>query len=133
MNVGHAGFSAGATDCESLAFNPSNGDPYVAYEDGANSYKATVMDYAAPAGIIELKSSQISIYPNPATDKITIETSATQGQSQLSVMNLNGEEVLTRSLIKPKTQIDISNLPIGIYFVRLSNDKTVEVGKFVKQ
>jgi hypothetical protein len=49
------------------------------------------------------------------------------------MMNLNGEEVLTRSLIKPKTQIDISNLPGGVYFVRLTNNKTVEVGKFVKQ
>jgi hypothetical protein len=48
-------------------------------------------------------------------------------------MNLNGEEVLTINLLKPKTQIDISALPGGVYFVRLTNDKTVEVGKFVKQ
>jgi hypothetical protein len=48
-------------------------------------------------------------------------------------MNLNGEEVLSLTLINPKTKIDISNLPNGIYFVRVTNDKTVEVTKFIKQ
>ena len=84
-------------------------------------------------GIKKLTPESISIYPNPAIDKITIETSATPAVSQLSMMNLNGEEVLTCSLIKPKTQIDISNLPSGVYFVRLTNDKSVEVGKFIKK
>ena len=77
--------------------------------------------------------ADINIYPNPATDKITIERSTTPVKSQLTMMNLNGEEVLTRNLIKPKTQIDISNLPSGVYFVRVTNDKTVEVGKFIKE
>ena len=90
------------------------------------------MYYAAPAGIMELKSSQISIYPDPATDKITIETSATQGQSQLSVMNLNGQEVITRQLTQSKTQLDISGLPGGVYFVRLINERTIVIRKFVK-
>jgi hypothetical protein len=40
---------------------------------------------------------------------------------------------MTRQITSPKTQIDISNLPNGVYFVRLTNDKTMEVGKFVKQ
>jgi photosystem II stability/assembly factor-like uncharacterized protein len=70
---------------------------------------------------------------SPKSNQITIETSETAANSQLSIMNLNGEEVLTHSIIKPKTQIDISNLPSGIYFVRMTNDRNVEVGKFVKQ
>ena len=43
--VGTAGFSAGAADYTSLAFY--NGEPYVAYEDGANGSKATVMRYTS--------------------------------------------------------------------------------------
>ena len=41
--VGTAGFSPGAADYTSLAFY--NGEPYVAYADGANGSKATVMRY----------------------------------------------------------------------------------------
>ena len=135
VNVGNAGFSAEETDNTSLAFSPA-GQPYVAYNDYQFSPagKATVMKYdSVSVGINELQQSKFSLYPNPSTDKITIETSTTPIKSQLSMMNLNGQEVLTRQITESKTQIDISNLPSGVYFVRLTNDKTVEVGKFVKE
>ena len=48
-------------------------------------------------------------------------------------MNLNGQVVLTRQITGPKNQLDVSTLPSGVYFVRLTNEKTVKVGKFVKQ
>jgi hypothetical protein len=44
MDVGNAGFSAGDVSGTSLAFSPS-GHPTVAYQDVANSQKATVMTF----------------------------------------------------------------------------------------
>jgi hypothetical protein len=133
VNVGKEGFSEGATSFTSLAFSPY-GQPYVGFSDSVNSYKVTVMKFdSSYLGINEQKEVNLSLYPNPAKDKITIQIAEGQAPSQLSILNLNGEEVLARSLIKPKTQIDISNLSGGVYFVRLMNFKTVEVGKFVKQ
>lgn len=133
VNVGNAGFSSGATSDESLAFRPS-GEPYVAYRDGGNDSKATVMKYdSVYAGVNEPQESRFSLYPNPVTDKITVETSSTPTQSQLSIMNVNGQQLITRHITEPKTVIDISDLPIGVYIVRLTNDKTVEVGKIIKE
>jgi hypothetical protein len=48
-------------------------------------------------------------------------------------MNLNGQVILTRQITEPKTPLDISSLPSGVYFVRLTGESTVEVGKFIKQ
>jgi hypothetical protein len=85
------------------------------------------------AGIKKLTPESISMYPNPATDKITFEIAEDQAPSQLSIMNLNGQEVLASQLTEPKTQIDISSLPSGVYFVKLLHDKTMEIGKFIKR
>jgi hypothetical protein len=44
VNVGSAGFSVGSSGYQSLAFNGST--PYVAYYDGSNGNKTTVMKFA---------------------------------------------------------------------------------------
>jgi hypothetical protein len=45
VNVGIAGFSVGEVWTISLAFNPFDGDPYVAFTDCGNFYKVTVMKF----------------------------------------------------------------------------------------
>ncbi len=132
VNVGNAGFSANVASSTCLAFN-MKGEPNVAYRDKANSWGITVMRYGPHAGISELTSSKISIYPNPATDQITIETFPTTAKNLISILNLNGQQLITRQITEPMTQIDISTLPNGVYFMRVTNDKTVEVGKIVKR
>ena len=133
VNVGNAGFSAGDAWYTSLAFSPT-GQPYVAYMDWANAQNATVMKFDSVfVGVNTLKNSRLSIYPNPATDKITIELSGKTELSNLVIVNVQGQEVLTQPTTQPKTQIDITSLPSGVYFVRVTNDRTVEVGKIIKQ
>ena len=57
--------------------------------------------------------------------------STTNGQ--LSILSLNSQQLITCQLTEPITQIDISTLPSGVYFVRVTGERTVQVGKFVKQ
>jgi len=72
-----------------------------------------------------------SIFPNPANSQITVET--TPVESQLSILNLYGQELITHQITGFKTQLDISNLPAGVYFIRITNNKTVEMRKIIKQ
>jgi hypothetical protein len=83
--------------------------------------------------ISEQKSLLMNLFPNPAKNKITISSSAIIGVTQLSIFNVSGEKVMERKLTDNETQIDISALPRGVYFVRLQNEKMVEVGKMVKE
>jgi len=75
-------------------------------------------------------SNSLKIYPNPSSNVITIETST---KGHLFIQNVNGQELLNQPISKPSAQIDIKNLPAGVYFMRLTNEKTVRVGKFIKQ
>jgi len=84
-----------------------------------------------PTGIpCEETLSSLLIYPNPASTHITIETLL---QEEVSIFNLQGQELLSQQITEPKTRIDISSLPSGVYFVRVTGEQAVQVGKFVKQ
>jgi len=40
--------------------------------------------------------------------------------------------IITRQITEPTTTIDIRALPSGVYVVRVTGERTVEVGKFIK-
>lgn len=80
----------------------------------------------------DIITKELKLYPNPSKDKITIESSLT-GNRCLSIMNVNSQIVIGRRITNQKTQIDISDLPAGIYFVKLQNENTVDVVKIIKE
>ncbi len=129
-NIGMAGFSAAAAYFVSLAIN-STGLPFVAFSDDSHSGKAKVMYNVITTGIKEQTSSRFAIYPNPASDKITVETSATSSKNILTVLNIHGQQLLSRPITGPKTQLDISGLSAGMYFLRLIGDTSFTTGKFI--
>jgi hypothetical protein len=78
------------------------------------------------------EEAYLNISPNPASTQITIKTLGISSKFQISILNLNGKEILRQNAEKPSTVIDISNLPSGVYFLRLNGEGEVSVEKFVK-
>jgi hypothetical protein len=131
-SVGNSAFSAYTAFYTSLAFSPI-GQSYIAYQDWSVEGNATVMYYNAPVGINEIQESGLSLYPNPASKVITIEITGEFIKSHLSITNIEGQELIAQAISESKTQLDISRLPNGVYFVRLANDKSIKNGKIIKQ
>jgi hypothetical protein len=67
QTVGSAGFSAGLATFTSLALDAS-GTPYVAYKDGTNSSKASVMKYGSPEMVFDHTS--IDLFTNLSSSDI---------------------------------------------------------------
>ncbi len=98
---------------------------------GGAIYKHGIITGISPG--LRLINPSICVYPNPATDRITVELSGETQESNVSIFNIEGQRVITSQITESKTQVDISNLPSGVYYVRVTNERTVEVGKFVKE
>jgi hypothetical protein len=84
------------------------------------------------AGISETRASAFSVFPDPATVKITVITPAFPAYSRLSVLDISGRERITSGITGQRTILDISKLPAGVYYIKLTGDREVGEGKFIK-
>ncbi|MDD3876153.1 MAG: T9SS type A sorting domain-containing protein [Bacteroidales bacterium] len=71
------------------------------------------------------------VYPNPATNVLTIESPVTN--ATLCISNLLGQEVWRQEVFEKNFSIDVSKLGKGIYFIYLQTEKGVIVKKFMKE
>jgi len=82
-------------------------------------------------GINEILSNNlIHVFPNPATDKVTIETPS---QAIIEISNIEGQMIKTIATSGTKTNIDVSAFPSGVYVIRAMTDRGITTEKFVKE
>ncbi len=79
------------------------------------------------------ESGLVYIYPNPANDNITIESSIIIPKEIISIYNIQGKLLMEQPLLQTKTEINISNLSSGLYIVKINDNKSVMVKRIVKE
>ena len=78
----------------------------------------------------------ISIYPNPASDAVSMEIVRKNSPSPVTIdlYNIHGEQILSRTIQgETKQQYSLDGLPTGIYIVHASSGNRSEVVKLVKR
>jgi hypothetical protein len=66
-------------------------------------------------------SQKLSVYPNPATDHISVCLNSSNKQSMISIINSRGRVILAhQSTSSPTHNISIRQLPPGIYFMKIN-------------
>ncbi|MCK9204918.1 MAG: T9SS type A sorting domain-containing protein [Bacteroidales bacterium] len=73
----------------------------------------------------------VLVYPNPVRNNLTIEPSQAGNEGILSLYNINNQEIISRLPFSGKTQLDLTSFAKGIYILKLTNSKMVEVKKIV--
>jgi len=82
-------------------------------------------------GINEINSSsKIEIYPNPASNTLSINAPQ---HSAIGILNIQGKLIISMAANSNSTTIDISSLPTGVYFVKAVTGKGVVTKKFIKE
>ncbi len=84
-------------------------------------------------GLTDIQLSETTLFPNPVTDVITIESQ--KSITSIQVINLQGQLIMENPIyIKESNTIDVSKLQSGIYFLNIKNDQEqTEVIRFIKK
>ena len=104
--------------------------------DGVCFPSTNVSIWVAPCaiGIEELYNDQANIYPNPTTGILNIEFKAVFNYPIFILSNAIGEIIIEKALNNKVSEVNIEELPCGIYFYKIANNATtIKVGKLVKQ
>lgn len=80
----------------------------------------------------QFREDNLTISPNPATNRINIVLPITSSTQQISIYNMNGRKVIEQQTGGSTTSIDISLLSGGLYFVQITCGAEVWKGKFIK-
>lgn len=81
-------------------------------------------------------NSEVSLYPNPASNSVNLVYDASADIRNIAVYNIIGKQVsLFRPTDNSSANLNIESIPAGIYFVRLINSRgdVVTTRKFTKQ
>lgn len=104
-------------------------DPFT----GVNFYRLRQVDYDGreelhgPVGV-RLDSGRLLAYPNPATDRLYLGEQVRRGE-EVTVYRTDGRRVQRGT----GPTVDVSELPPGIYYARVRQNRVFQQVRFVKQ
>lgn len=126
---------------------PGNGQPssYIYWDlhpfTGLNLYRLKMKEisgnftYSRTVTAVMKASDQytIEVYPNPAKDWISVIINGTAGNNMITMSDLGGKQVRQVTARNNKTDINIADLPTGIYFIKYFDGMHSQVIKMIKR
>jgi len=125
----------------------TGGNTFNATTAGTAIITATVVDGTAPGipytqdfniivgtvGIVEIATREISVFPNPTSHELRIKSGELKIE-KVKIYDMLGRNFLTQSSFQSQEiSIDISQLPVGIYFVKMETELGEVVKKVIKE
>ena len=103
---------------------------YVVGAQSTHTLRILNEDSTAPSSILSV-NNVTKVYPNPATNFITIESSdLTQKGSIVEIINISGQIILTETITKSNNTLNISQLNNGLYFAKVYNEGNTLTTRF---
>jgi len=91
----------------------------------------SVSAFTSTTGINTISEAGITLFPNPVTDILYIRDAPID--SKISILTIDGSLVKEILSVADKDNITVTDLPSGIYLIKIKTDNAEIQGKFVKQ
>jgi len=115
---------AGIYDVTLIASNGNGNDTLV---------KTNYIEVISTIGVQEYKEGQVSIYPNPANDRLNVELQQIELPCFFALKDMQGRTVYSTVVNSKKMEVDLSAYSKGIYLIRINNDNFSRELKLVKE
>ena len=90
-----------------------------------------VAHFISTVGVDDLDEITISVYPNPAVEKLFVESQAPIRRCE--VYSITGQRVMQFEDCGEMFEIQVHHLTAGSYLIRMTSDNFVEIREFVKK
>lgn len=108
----------------------------IKFQYTANDADAVSVDDVVISGTLsnsDFVASKLSVYPNPVNNVVTVYNAGTVLMNKISITDINGRIVKTASYEGvSETQLNISDLNAGIYFMNIDTNEGIATKKIVK-
>jgi len=157
LEVSEATWTANGTTALAGGFSvPFGGGEVTGLAVGTHYYVCTVHASLGMKGKITVNESsgiaeneagikKFSIFPNPTSGRFTLQFNGPDGtagswtksipHTGIEIFNILGEKIadLSGLISSSSSEIDLSSVPDGIYFIRMNNNNTIYTEKLIKR
>ena len=81
----------------------------------------------------EVDNNNITLYPNPSTDVVSIKVEDYQAPMVAQILNTVGQKFSDFTIENKQAQVGVSHLKQGTYLMKIETDKGFKIVKFTKQ
>ncbi len=104
-------------------------DPEASSLTGGFFFVYTIDYYITLTAVPEQEANMLSVYPNPAADKLVFTSEAMVNEYR--IYDIAGSEI-TSDVVNAETfEVNVSDMPAGIYVIRIYGDGIIQSKKFV--
>jgi hypothetical protein len=96
---------------------------------------SSTLTVVTTVGLNDHLLNSIKLYPNPASDEITVEWDTENPVSSIELFDVYGKLIATADILNlsQQTRINVSSLASGMYFVRVTTEQGTATKPFVKR
>lgn len=100
--------------------------------------KRNTTQKTTPANLVEDKEASftLKVYPNPTNSNIFVELGdwmLEDNPSMLNIKNVSGQNLISQSITSKTTEVDLRDLPQGVYILQIIGDYQMVTEKIVKK
>lgn len=95
--------------------------------------KSVTINVTSPLSVKTMTDNCVSIFPNPATNLVTVTIPKLNEPLTLTITNVRGSVILSKLLTSESTELNLKNFPAGVYQFQITSEKCRIIKQIIKQ